>query len=208
VKAGLTGIQFGLIGAIAIGALFMTAEFKTRSIRTTFLARPGRATVLTAKSIVLGTVVFVTGLAVTVPAYLITRPLQDDNGYRAPIYPESSITDPAVVRAIVGASLFLALIALFSLAVGTIVRRTAGAVIVLLAVLVIVPTIAGGTSDTAYAFIGRATPLAGISILQTVELTPVSNAVVTGAWSGFAVLAGYTAAALALAFWLLRRRDA
>jgi ABC-type transport system involved in multi-copper enzyme maturation permease subunit len=36
----------------------------------------------------------------------------------------------------------------------------------------------------------------------------VSNAVVTGAWSGFAVLAGYTAAALALAFWLLRRRDA
>jgi hypothetical protein len=208
VKAGLTGIQFGLIGAIAIGVLFMTAEFKTGGIGTTFLASPGRVTVLAAKSIVLGTVVFVTGLAVTVAAYLITRPLQHGNGYRAPIYPESSITDPAVVRAIVGASLLLALIALFSLAVGTIVRRTAGAVIVLLTVLVIVPAIAAGTSDTAYAFIGRATPLAGLSILQTVELTPVSNAVVTGAWSGFAVLAGYTAAAMAAAFWLLKRRDA
>jgi hypothetical protein len=207
VKAGLIGIQFGLIGAIAIGALFITAEFRTGGIGTTFVARPARGAVLTAKSIVLAGVVFVTGLAVTVPAYLITRPLQHANGYRAPIYPDSSITDPAVLRAIVGSSSVLALIALFSLAVGTIVRRTPAAIVALLAVLVVVPTIAGGTSETANAFIGRFTPMAGLSILQTVELTPVSNAVVTGAWSGFAVLCGWTAAALATAFWLLRSRD-
>ncbi|MFG2168862.1 ABC transporter permease subunit [Micromonospora chersina] len=207
VRAGLIGIQFGLIGAIAIGALFMTAEFKTKTIRTTFVARPRRTAVLAAKSIVLAGVVFLTGLAVTVPAYFITRPMQAGNGYTAPIYPESSFSDPAVLRAVLGASAFLALIALFSLAVGTIVRRTAGAVIILLSLLVIVPTIAGGTSESAYAFINRTTPLAGISILQTVELSPLSTAVVTGTWTGFAVLCGYTVAALAAAFWLLRRRD-
>jgi len=208
VKAGLTGIQFGLIGAIAIGALFITAEFKTRTIRTTFVARPGRAAVLTAKSIVLAGVVFLTGLAVSVAVYFITRPMQTRNGYRAPIYPQSSFFDPAVLRAILGASLFLALIGLFSLAIGTIVRRTADAIIILLTLLVIVPTIAGGASHSAYAFMGRATPLAGISILQTIPLAPTSTAVVTGTWSGFLVLCGYTLVALVAAFWVLRRRDA
>jgi ABC-type transport system involved in multi-copper enzyme maturation permease subunit len=36
---------------------------------------------------------------------------------------------------------------------------------------------------------------------------PGSNDTVTGPWTGFAVLCGYTTAALAAAFWLLRRRD-
>ena len=208
VRGSLIGVQFGLVGALALGTLFMTSEFRTRMIRTTFTAHPGRGTVLAAKSVVLAVVVFSTGLAVAVPAYLVTRPMQVARGFGPPVYPESSIFDPAVIRAIVGAALFLALIALFSLAVGTIVRHTAGAVIVLLSVLVIVPTVAGTTSPEAYSLIGRATPLAGLAILQTIELSPVSTVAVTGPLTGLAVLAGWTAAAMAAAFWLLARRDA
>ncbi|MEV6302120.1 ABC transporter permease subunit [Actinoplanes sp. NPDC051861] len=208
VRAGLSGVQFGLIGAIALGALAVTAEFRTGTIRTTFAARPGRGTVLAAKSLVVAVVVFVSGLALAVAAFLITRPLQHANGYHAPIYPSPALTSPPVLRAVAGAALFLSLIAVFSLAVGTIVRRTAGAVVILLTGLVIVPVVAAGTSGSAAEVVGRFTPLAGLSILQTVELTPLSNAVVTGVWAGFAVLCGYTAAALGAAFWILNRRDA
>lgn len=51
--------------------------------------------------------------------------MQTRNGYGPPVYPTPKIGDPAVLRAIVGTAVFLALIALLSLALGTIFRRTA-----------------------------------------------------------------------------------
>ncbi|GAA4262993.1 ABC transporter permease subunit [Dactylosporangium darangshiense] len=208
VKGSLIGVQFGLIGAIAVGVLFMTSEFKTRTIGTTFAASPRRGVMLAAKAIVLTGFVFLTGLIVGLAAFLITRPMQRRNGYRPPAYPEPSITDPAVIRAILGTAAFLALIALLSLAVGAMLRRTAGALLILLTLMVVVPSITPGISSGADAFVRRATPIAGMSIQQTMAFPPGSTEAVTGPWTGFLVLCAYTAVALAGAFWLLRRRDA
>lgn len=208
VKASLIGVQIGLIGAIALGVLYMTSEYKTRAIATTFASCPGRGRVLAAKAAVLTGVVFVTGLVVSTAAFFVTRPMQRHNGYGPPVYPEPSISDPEVVRAILGTAAFLALIALFSMAVGAVLRHTAGTVLVLLTLLVVVPTVAAGVSGGADAWIRRVTPIAGLSIQQTMSFPPGSSEVATGVWSGFGVLCGYTTVALAAAFWFVRRRDA
>lgn len=68
-KASLLGAQFGLIGAVAVGVLYMTSEFKTRTIGITFAQSPRRGTVLAAKTAVLAGLVFVTGLVVSVAAF-------------------------------------------------------------------------------------------------------------------------------------------
>jgi ABC-type transport system involved in multi-copper enzyme maturation permease subunit len=207
VKGSLVGVQLGLIGAVALGTLSMTSEYKAGTIGTTFAARPGRGTVLAAKAAVLTVVAFLTGLAASVTAFFVARPMQRANGYGPPVYPEPSISDPAVIRAIVGSAAFLALIALFSMAMGTILRRTAATVVLLLTLLVVVPTIAAGVSSGADTWIRRVTPIAGLSIQQTMSFPPGSSEVATGVWTGFAVLCAYTVAALAAALWLLRRRD-
>ncbi|GAB3865594.1 hypothetical protein [Dactylosporangium cerinum] len=110
-----------------------------------------------------------------------------------------------MLRAIIGTAAFLALIAAFSLAVGVILRGTASAVMLLLALLVVVPIVASGTSDAANTWIRRATPFAGLSIQQTMD---VPSETVIGPWAGLAVLCAYTGVALTAGFWLLLRRDA
>ncbi|WVK89610.1 ABC transporter permease subunit [Dactylosporangium sp. AC04546] len=207
VKESLFGVQLGIIGAIALGALAMTSEYRSRTLATTFAMQPGRSLVLGAKTAVLALVVFAAGLATGVVSFLVTQPMQERRGYGPPAYPSHSLTDPVVLRAIGGAAAYLALIAVFSLAVGTIVRRTAGAVTTLLTVLVVVPVVVAGTSEAGDGWLRRFTPVAGTSILQTTQFAPGSNDTVTGPWTGFAVLCGYTAVALGVAFWLLRRRD-
>jgi hypothetical protein len=208
VKASLIGVQLGLIGSIALGSLSMTSEHRTGTIATTFAACPGRGRVLAAKAAVLTAVVFVTGLMTSTAAFFVTRPMQRHNGYGPPTYAEPSISDPGVIRAIVGTAAFLALIALFSMAVAAVLRGTASTILVLLTILVVIPTVAAGVSSGAYAWIRRVTPIAGLSIQQTMSFPPGSSEVATGAWSGFGVLSAYTAVALAAAFWFVRKRDA
>ncbi|MBY8879032.1 ABC transporter permease subunit [Streptomyces sp. PLK6-54] len=204
VASTLGGVQIGLFAVVALGVLAMTSEYRTRTIRTTFTVSPHRGRVLAAKALVVAGGVFAAGLAACTVSFLVARPIQRRNGYGPPIFPQHSLTDPPVLRAVIGTAAFLALVALLSLAVGVIVRRTAAAVILLFTVLVVIPLVAQVTSVGAGLWVGRATPIAGAAIRQTQPLFEDA----TGPWQGFAVMAAYTAAALGAAFWLQRRRDA
>lgn len=204
VADALSGVQIALFAVIALGVLAMTSEYRTRTIRTTFTVSPRRGPVLAAKAIVLAGSVFVAGLVADVAAFLIATPVQRANGFGPPLFPSRSLTDPDVLRAVIGTAAFLALIALLSLGVGVIVRRTAAAVILLFALLVVVPLVAGITSVGADVWVNRTTPIAGAAIRHTQPLIEYA----IGPWPGFAVLAAYTAATLGVAFRLQRRRDA
>jgi hypothetical protein len=202
-KNVLTGVIIALIAIAALGVLFITSEYTKGVARTTFTASPRRGRVLVAKAIVLGAVAFAVGVLASVAALVIARPIMRDNGFGPPAYPAQSLLDVPVLRAVVGTGLFLAAIAVFSLAVGSILRRTAGA-ITLVIVLVVVPSIASGFLPLEVErWINRLTPLAGLAIQQTRDRWDVA----IGPWAGFAVLCGYVAAALGLALWLLPRRD-
>src|SRR4029453_18332356 len=73
VQRSLTGVVVGVLAVAALGALFMTAEFRRGMIRTTFAASPGRGRVLAAKAIVLGGATFAAGLVPRVIRFLLSQ---------------------------------------------------------------------------------------------------------------------------------------
>jgi ABC-type transport system involved in multi-copper enzyme maturation permease subunit len=210
VSGGLIGVFVGLIAMVVIGALFITAEYRRGLIRTTLAASPRRGRVLAAKAIVLGCVVFVLGMAVSAFTMWFVDRMRRNNGTY--IAPASSLTE---LRVIVGTAAVLALSSVFAIAVGTIVRRSAAAVAAVIA-LVVLPYILAVSSVGALQWLLRLTPAAGFAVQQTLHRYPqVEGVYIASAgyyplspWEGFGVLVGWTAAAVGLAVFLLRKRDA
>jgi ABC-type transport system involved in multi-copper enzyme maturation permease subunit len=119
---------------------------------------------------------------------------------------------------IVGTAILAAFASVLALAIGTIVRRSAATVAVVIVVIVLPFFLAEtqalplGASD----WVLRIFPAAGFALQQpypaygqiSTLYAPFSGYFPLPAWAGLAVLAAWTAAALALAAYLLRRRDA
>jgi hypothetical protein len=217
VRQSLTGVSFGVMVIIAVAVLFITSEYRQGMIRTTFAASPRRGRVLAAKAIVVGATTFVVGLVATFASVLLALPILRANGLAPPVFQVPSLSDGPVLRAIAGTAAVLALFAVLGLAAGAILRRSPGAIIVVVVPLLIPQLIAGVLPLAAARWLMLATPAAGFSIQQTVEqrydfvssiCLPEDGCFTTGPWVGFGVLCAYTAVALAAGFWLLRRRDA
>ncbi len=203
VQLSLEGATVGVLAAAALGALFMTAEFRRGMIRTTFAASPGRGRVLAAKAIVLGGATFGAGLVASVVAFLVSqRSLRSVP--RTPGLPELSLADPTVLRAVVGTAVLLALVAVLSLAVATIVRHTAVAIPLVILPLLVPSIVSTGLPLSVANWLTRLTPAAGFAVQQTIERYDTAIAPLVG----LGVLAAYAAGALGVATLLLRRRDA
>jgi hypothetical protein len=215
-RLSLSGVFVGLIALVALAVLFITSEYRRGMIRTTFAANPRRGRVLAAKAVIIGAVTFLAGLVACVASFYIAKPILHANGFAPPAYPEPSLTDPLVVRAIVGTAMVLALLAVFSLSVGTILRRSAGAITLVILLVVAPQLLVGALPVPAATWLMRLTPSAGFSIQQTIPryghveglCLPEDGCFVANPWTGFWVVCGYAAVGLALAYWLLRKRDA
>ncbi len=213
IETTLIGAFAGLIAVIVVATMFMTAEYRRGLIRITLAASPRRSRVLAAKAIVVGAVTFVAGLtasAVTVP--LGERLLRDNGNFIAPVTPLTEL------RVVAGTAALLAVAAVFALAVGALLRRSAGAVSAVIAAIVL-PYILATTSVLPAGpadWLLRVTPAAAFAIQQSTPQYPqVSNAYTPfngyfplAPWAGLAVLCAWAALALALAAFLLRRREA
>ncbi len=210
-SALLLGLIIGQIVLIVIAAMFITSEYRRGLIRTTFTATPNRGWVLAAKAIIIGAVSFVIGavaaaVAVPVGEHILTR-----NG--SFVFPAAPAT---VARIVVGCGLVTALTAVSVLALGAILRRSAGAVAVGIVVFV-VPYVVGSTlSGGAQTWLFRFSPAAAFSVLGALPRSTLVSYPYTFAngyyplvpWAGLAVLAVYAVVALGLARFLLGRRDA
>jgi ABC-type transport system involved in multi-copper enzyme maturation permease subunit len=204
VSDSLQGVQIGLLAMIVLGVLAAAGEYKTGMIRATLAATPRRGRLLAAKATVLGAVVFIAGLIAGAVAFLMAQPILRDRGMRPPAYAYRSLWEADVLRAVIGTAAFLALLAVFALAVGMLLRRASYAIPVMIA-LILVPQLAGGMlSLEADMWLDRLTPAAGLAIQQTV----VRFDTAINPWGGLAVLTAYTMGSLALALWLFRRRNA
>jgi hypothetical protein len=203
VALSLAGIYVGQIAIVALGALAMTSEYATGLIRASFAAVPRRSRVITAKAVVVGSAGLVAGLVACIASFLVAQPVLHGNGFVAPGYPPLSLTDGTVVRAVLGAAAFLALLALFSLGVGAIVRRTAGAISVALGLVLVPAILAGAVPVEVGKWLTRLTPSAGLTIIETV---PRDDAAI-GPWGGLGVTAAYAAVTLLAALYVTRRRD-
>jgi ABC-type transport system involved in multi-copper enzyme maturation permease subunit len=216
VEVSFYGTTFGLIAAIALGAMFITSEYRRGMIRTTFTASPHRGRVLAAKAIVIGSVTFVTGLIGAAVAFAVGQKIIQSHGWTAPTWQVWSLTSGIGVHVVVGTAAMLALAAVLALALGTVLRRAAGAVTSVI-VLLIFPVILGIVLPLSPAnWLLRLTPAAAFSLQQalpqyaeqTNTCLPYNGCYPLAPWAGFAVLCAWALVALAGALFLVRRRDA
>lgn len=160
---------------------------------------------LAAKAVLVGGNVFVVSLAASTAAFLLGQRILRDNGYAPPGYPEWTLHDGPAQRAVLGSALFLTAIALLGLGVGTILRHSAAAISILLALLFIPLLLAPALPERTRELVQQATPGAGLAMQQTVardDALPISP------WTGVGVTLAWGVGALLVALVAIRRRDA
>ena len=135
VTAATLGISFSQLVSAVLGALVITGEYGTGMIRSTFAAVPKRLPAIVAKVIVFGVSTFVVGLVSLIATALVTAPLLPSKG----INPDFG--DGAVWLALVGGAGYLALVGVLSLAIGLILRSSAGSIAASLGLVLVVPII-------------------------------------------------------------------
>jgi ABC-type transport system involved in multi-copper enzyme maturation permease subunit len=212
----LFGLVVALIVVIVIGTMFITGEYRRGLIRTTFAATPDRGRVLAAKAVVIGGVAFAVGAIASAVAIPLGEHVMNANGNY--IFPADPLT---IARVIAGSGALVALTAIAVLGIGTILRRSAGAILTGVVVFVLPtftgPGIIGPTSSgSAATWLYRVTPAAGFSILGLLPRSrlvgypyTMSNGYYPLApWAGLLVLVAYAAGAMFAARVMLRRRDA
>jgi ABC-type transport system involved in multi-copper enzyme maturation permease subunit len=213
IEQSLAGVFIGLIAIVVVAAMFFTAEYRRGLIRTTLAAAPRRGQVLAAKAVVIGAVAFVAGLVASVVAITVGVPMEQNQGQV--VLPVSALTE---TRVIVGTAALVAVAAIFAVAMGAVVRRSAAAITVVI-VAVVLPFLLAAVNvfpSGVSAWLLRLTPAAGLAIQQSIPNYPQVTTTTSPAggyyplspFAGFAVLCCWAAAALILALVLFRRRDA
>lgn len=195
--ASLKGFLFAQLVIGMLGALAVTAEYGTGMIGTSLTTTPSRSRLLAAKTTVVAAVALATGLATTLLSFTAVQLLLGAG------LPAAGIGDPGVAGALVAATLYLTLVALIGLAVGTLTRSSTGSLAVLVGVLLLVPAIApalpGALGDT----FARYWPITAGQTAYTV--VPVDGALAPGLGSGLLTVAAV--AAVLAAHVALRTRD-
>jgi len=184
VSVSLAGVQLAQIAAGVLGVLLITSEYATGLIRTTLAAVPRRLPTLWGKATVLAAAV----VAVSVPAAVAV-----------------SFGDPGVVRAVIGSALYLAVAGLLGLALGALLRSTAGGIAALFGLLFAVPILVGFLPGSLADEVGKYLPGAAGLAVTTVHPDPATS---LAPWTGFGVFCAYAAVLLGFAAVRMRRGDA
>jgi len=205
-KISLTGVQLGQAVVTILAVLVVSGEYGTGMIRVSLTAVPRRITLLAAKAVLVTGVIAVTGAVAIGASVLAGRLLLPGGGFTtAHGFTALSLADGPVARAAAGSVLYLSLVALLALGIATVVRDTAAAIGVVLALFYLAPIITQAVSDPAWKrHLQQFAPTAGLAIQATRDLAglPISP------WKGLAVLAAWAAGALVAGGLLLRLRDA
>jgi len=191
----------GLWGQIAIcvlGVILFASEYSTGMVRASMLAVPRRTPVLAAKAVVFAAVTFAVAEVVAFTSFFIGQAIVSE-------HVSISLGDPGVLRAIVGTGLALALIGLFALSIGVIVRHLAGAITLVIVLVLVLPTIMSGLPGKLGDYLSTYVP-GGTAVASIMSSGRASDSVVSP-WQGFGIACAWTAVALTLAAVSLRRRD-
>jgi len=203
VAGSLLGLLIGQLVIAVLGALTITSEYSTGMIRTSLTTMPRRATVYAAKGIVFGAVALVTGLAASFASFFAGQ------AALAGVHAGASLGQPGVLRAVVGAGLFLAVCGLLSYGIGGFLRHTAGAIAAAIGVLFVAWSISNFLPGPPSGWFGQADidkwiPFnAGGAIWER-----VTGMNMFSPWIGFAVFCAYAAAAIIAGLIVFVWRDA
>jgi ABC-2 type transport system permease protein len=196
--AATMGVFIAQLAVATLGVLVISGEYGTGMIRSTLVAVPRRTPVLAAKAIVFAAVAFVVGTLSTFATFLATAPILATEQL------DSTLSDPEVLRILLGGGLYLAAIGVLSMGVGAIIRSTAGGIGAIVALLLVVPSILMLLPWEWVATVAAYLPAsAGQQIMME-----ASETATLGPWQGFGVLLIWVAVTTITAAVLLRKRDA
>ncbi|HEY5882127.1 MAG TPA: ABC transporter permease subunit [Nakamurella sp.] len=194
----LAGVNLAQLIVGILGVLYISNEYANGMIRSTLAAVPRRLPVLWAKVIVLAVALAVVMVIAAVVAFMVGQLILGDGK-------STTLGADGVLRAVVGSGLYLTGIAVFGLAIGAMMRSTAGAIAVVVASLLIIPGLAGvvlpdswNDNITPYLPSNAGSAFTGVGASETL----------LSAGAGAAVFVAWLVALLIAAAVLLRRRDA
>ncbi|KQZ08506.1 ABC transporter permease [Agromyces fucosus] len=201
VQSSVFGVFFGQLVAGVLGVLIISGEYTTGMIRSTLTAVPKRLPALAAKAIVLFVTTFLVGLVANLGAFVVSSVVF------AGVDVSASLVEPAVFLPILGGALYLALVSVFALGVGTMLRSSAGGIAAVLGVMLLLPTVLQMIpAEWAHDLIPYLLSSAGLGIFTSATAEPTADAL--GAWLSLLVVLAWVGASIAGAAVLLKRRDA
>ncbi|WP_405641908.1 ABC transporter permease subunit [Streptomyces uncialis] len=191
------GMSLGQLAMIVFGVLVVSNEYSTGMIRTSLAAVPQRGTFLFGKLAVATALALVVGLITSFVTFFLGQMILGQ--YRA------DLSDPGVLRAVIGGGLYMALIAMFSMGVAAMLRSPMLSLGILMPFFFLISAILGNVSATEK--VGRFLPdQAGSKIMQVVQ--PLDDDTPYGPWGGLGIMVLWVAVALIGGYVLLKRRDA
>jgi hypothetical protein len=211
-----TGLGLGQLAICVLGVLVITSEYSTGAIRSALLAVPRRYPVMLAKGLVFAALVIVVGEIVAFLSFFIGKALV--NGHAVTLHGHEagrvitvhhtitvSLSQPGVLQAVVGSGLYLTVLGLFALAIGGLIRHSAGAITAVIGMVLVIFPLAGLLPSSWGAHVHAYLPtIAGQLITQD---KPAAGQLLS-AWQGFGVFCAWTVLLLAAAIFLLQKRDA
>ena len=195
VRTSFGGLVLGQLAMVVLGVTVIGGEYASGMMRLSLAAVPRRGVFYAAKAAVLAAVTLVLGLVTAGTAFFVGQAVLGSHGV--------SIGDPGVLRAVLGGAVYLALIALVSLGVATVLRRQTLALGILIPLFFLVSgilqAIPGVSAVTQYL-----PDQAGQRFLQIHHQSKDAY----GPWTGLLIAVLWAVAALLGGWLVLRRRDA
>jgi ABC-2 type transport system permease protein len=200
-QESLTGmITVALAGGV-FGALLITSEYSSGTIRTTLSASPNRWRLLVTKLGLTTVLTMAFCVVLSFLSFFLGQAVLSSGGA-----PTASLGSPGAARSVILTGVFIALIALMSFGFGLIFRSTAAAIAAFVGVIFVLPLVMQGISESSVHYLP--TNILIRSIMTTVPqgrhgpFAPLSPNV------GLSMMVLYTAVTLTVGAVLFVRRDA
>ena len=141
-KMSLSGLWVAALTGGVFGALLITGEYASGTIRATVAATPRRPVLLVAKAVVLTTATVVFGVVFSLVSFFLGQAVLSSGGA-----PSASLGSPGALRAVVMTGVFIALTAILSFGFGLALRNSAGAISAFVAVVFVLPLVMEAISE-------------------------------------------------------------
>jgi hypothetical protein len=197
-EVALAGVNVAQLAIAVLGVLVITAEYSTGSIRSTLTAVPKRLPVLWAKLLDYSALT----LVLMVPAVIVSFFVSQAILARHDIL-QVSFTAPGIARSVLCGALYVMFVGIFALALGSIVRNTAGGIALFSGIFFVIPPLMNILPLSWNNAISEWLPSEAGRQIFSLEHAPHTLTPLAGGL----VFAAYCAAAVAIAAFLLVRRD-
>jgi len=200
-------VKFGLVVVLVMAALAVTTEYRFNTIRATFLAVPRRTSALVAKTAVVALMAAVIGEIIAFASWGLAKVMSPSA--------DLAINTATEWRHIAGVGLYFAIGAVIAVAVGILVRQTAGAVAILLVWSMLVEDLVGiipkaGVKIQAWLPFMNGNHFLALNPTTAAQAQEAGGGVVfkLSQWGSLGYYAGIAVALLVIALIVTKRRDA